>query len=133
MTVLKIGEKEYKIKYGYNSFCDTDLMDRVNDLAKLFSDNAAENDADAAGLGKVRELFTCVRDLLFAGFRKYNPVKDVQEVGDLLDQYKDEAPEGEERGLMQLFTLCSNELMAEGFLSDIVGKAPAPQDKKAQK
>lgn len=138
-TKLTIDGKDYAVKFNYNCFCDTDLLDRVNDLGKLFNGAGAENDKDVTGMGKIRDLFVCVRDLLFTGFQDENPVENVQAVGKLLDQYKAEAPEGEERGILQLFALLSNELMEEGFLADIlkvsVEKTPkAPQDyQKKQK
>lgn len=141
MMTLKIGEKDYSVKFNYNCFCDTDLLDRVSDLGKVFSGAGAENDRDVSAMGKIKDLFVCVRDLLFTGFQEENPVENVQAVGKLLDQYKAETPEGEERGVLQLFVLLSNELTEEGFLSDIMRtlttaveeqkKAPkAPQDHK---
>lgn len=134
-TVLKIGEKEYKVKFNYNCFCDTDLLDRVDSLGRILQNSDAKADEDVSSTGKIRELFCCVRDLLFVGFQKHNPVKDVQEVGDLLDQYKEETPEGEERGILSLFMILSNELTEEGFLSDMMKetkeKTPkVPQDYK---
>lgn len=117
---LAIGGKDYSVKFNYNCLCDTDLLDRVSDLGKLFNGAGAEDDKDVSGMGKIRELFVCVRDLLFTGFQDENPVENVQEVGKLLDQYKAETPEGEERGILQLFVMLSNELMEEGFLSDIL-------------
>lgn len=119
MMVLSIGGKDYSVKFNYNCFCDTDLLDRVNEIGKIFQ-GKAENDKDVSGMGKIRELFACVRDLLFAGFQEENPVENVQAVGKLLDQYKSEAPEGEDRGILQLFVMLSNELMEEGFLSDLM-------------
>lgn len=141
MMTLKIGEKDYSVKFNYNCFCDTDLLDRVSDLGKVFSSAGAENDRDVSAMGKIKDLFVCVRDLLFTGFQEENPVENVQAVGKLLDQYKAEAPEGEERGVLQLFVMLSNELTDEGFLSDIMRtlttavdeqkKAPkTPQDHK---
>ena len=119
MMVLKVKDTEYKVKFGYNSFCETDLMERTEDLLKLFQSTGADDDEDVAGLGKVRELFLCVRDLLFVGFKKFNPVETVQEVGDIIDDYQDEAPEGEKRGVMNIFTQLSEELMNAGFLGEI--------------
>jgi len=140
MMKLKIGDKDYIVKFGYNCFCDTDLLDRVNDLGKLFSVQKVENDKDVSGIGRIKDLFVCVRDLLFTGFLAKNPAGSLQEIGNLLDQYKEEAPEGEERGILQLFTMLSNELMDEGFLSDVVNAIveneppKVPQDhKKPQK
>ncbi len=125
--VLKVKDTEYKVKFGYNSFCDTDLMERTEDLLKLFQNAGAEDDKDVAGLGKVKELFVCVRDLLFVGFKKFNKVETVQEVGDIIDDYHDEAPEGEKRGVMNIFTLLSEELMNEGFLGEILNDQTEPE------
>lgn len=122
MMVLKVKETEYKIKFGYNSFCDTDLMDRTSDLLKLFSGEGVETDDDVVGMGKIRELFSCVRDLLFVGMKKYNPVNTVQEVGDILDDYHDEGTEEDKRGIIDLFTKLTEELMNEGFLRDLMEK-----------
>lgn len=142
MMTLKVKDKEYKVKFGYNSFCDTDLMDRTSDLIQLFHNAEVEGDKDVAGIGKIKDLFVCTRDLLFVGFKKYNSVETVQEIGEILDDYHDEAPEGEKRGLLDIFTKLSEELMNEGFLGDLFEtlneaeeKLPkVPQDhKKPQK
>ena len=118
--VLSIGGKDYSVKFNYNCFCDTDLLDRVNDLGNIFHGANAKDDKDVSGIGKIRDLFVCVRDLLFTGFQEENPVENVQAVRKLLDQYKAEAPEGEDRGILQLFVMLSNELMDEGFLPELI-------------
>lgn len=137
MKTLTINGKDYKIKFGYNAFCDTDLMERVQDLAKLFQKVNAQSDEDVSGIGKIKELFCVVRELLFVGFKKFNPVDSLQEVGDILDDYKEEETE-EERGLVQLFAILSDELMNAGFLNDLMSTvnpemangAKVPQDHK---
>ena len=120
MMVLKVKDKEFKVKFGYNSFCDTDLMDRTSDLLKIFQGAGVEDDRDVTGMGKIKELFSCVRDLLFVGFKKFNSVETVQEIGEILDDYHDEAPDGEKRGIIDLFTQLTEELMNEGFLGDLM-------------
>lgn len=141
MRNFTINEKEYKIKFGYNSFCDTDLMERTNDLMRLFNASGVEDDSDISGIGKIKDLFTCVRELLFVGFKKYNPVESLQAVGDILDDYMDEQTE-EKRSLLDLFAMLTDELMNEGFLADLLRAAEegpkkeikTPQDhKKPQK
>lgn len=132
---LQVRDKVYKVKFGYNSFCDTDLMDRTTDLIKLFHEEETKDDADASGMGKLKDLFCCVRDLLFVGFEKYNPAESKQEIGNLLDDWRDEAKEGEKRGLFDLFTKLSEELMNEGFFADLTSekeekKPKEPQDHK---
>ena len=145
MMVLKVKDNEYKVKFGYNSFCDTDLMDRTTDLLKLLQGAEVEDDKDVAGLGMIKEMFLCVRDLLFVGFQKYNAVETVQEIGEIIDDYHDEATEYDKRGILDLFTLLSEELMNEGFLGEVLEvlaedteetkkKQKTPQDhKKPQK
>lgn len=120
MMTLKVKDKEYRVKFGYNSFCDTDLMDRTADLLNIFQGAGVENDKDVTGMGKIKELFTCVRDLLYVGFKKHNPVESAQEIGDILDDYHDEATEEESRGILDLFTKLTEELMGEGFLGDLL-------------
>lgn len=126
MMNLNIGGNEYKVKFGYNNFCDSDLIERVEEMIKLM--NGAETDADVTSMGKMKELFVIVRECLFEGFKKYNPVGSLQEVGDLLDTYMEEKPEStdgedvEPRGVLELFILLCNELMNEGFLGDLMAK-----------
>ena len=141
MMKLVVKKKEYKVKFGYNSFCDTDLMDRTTDLLKLFQGAEIEDDKDVIGMGKIKELFSCVRDLLFVGFQKFNPVDNKQQIGNILDDYHDDAPEGEKRGILDLFTQLTEELMNEGFLGEFLEdiaetqeNTKTPQDhKKPQK
>jgi hypothetical protein len=128
MMTLKIQEKEYSVKFGYNNFCDSDLLERVEDMMRLFNDSGVENDRDISVMGKMRDLFVLVRELLFEGFKKNNPVDSLQDIGDLLDIYMEETPEVEEgqepeqRGVFELFILLSNELANEGFLGDLMTK-----------
>ena len=122
MKTITISNVEYKIEYGFNSLCDTDLLDRVQDMASLFSEANATSDADVSAMGKIRDLFCLVRELIFVGFQMHNPVDTVQDVGVLLDAYKKEAPEGESRGLLDLFGMLGEELANEGFLADLMAK-----------
>ena len=131
MMILKVKGKEYKVKFGFNSFCDTDLMERTGDLLKVFQNQNVENDNDVTGIGKIKDLFTCVRELLYFGFMKYNPVADVQKVGDILDDYHDEATEENANSIMELFTKLTEELMQEGFLGDLT-KAQTKQVQQVQ-
>ena len=143
MLILKVKDKEYKVKFGYNSFCDTDLMERTIALLELFHKQNVVDDKDVSVAGKVKDLFSCVRDLLYVGFEKFNPVERVQDIGDILDDYHDEAKEkGEKRGILDIFTKLTEELMNEGFLEDLMNEmeeangnqVKVPQDhKKPQK
>lgn len=133
MTVLKVKDREYKVRFTYNAFCDTDLLDKTRELLGVFQSNNAETDADVSAMGKIKDLFVCVRELLFVGFRKDNPVKTVQEVGDILDDYHDEATEEDKRGILDLFVILTNELMAEGFLSGLMQTVEDANKKEVKK
>lgn len=132
MMTLKVKDKEYIVKFGYNSFCDTDLMDRTSDLLKIFHGAEVEDDKDVSAMGKIKDLFVCVRDLLFVGFQKNNPVETVQEVGDILDDYHDEATEDDKRGILDLFTKLTEELMSEGFLGDLMARISETAEEEAK-
>ena len=107
----------------------------------LFNGADVADDKDVTGMGKIKELFSCVRDLMFVGFKKFNPVETVQEIGEILDDYNDEATEDDKRGILDLFTKLTEELMSEGFLGDLMEQmakeentTKVPQDhKKKQK
>lgn len=121
MMVLKINGKDYKVKFGYNCFCDSDVLDRTMALSTI-------GQSDANKLAK--EIFCVTRELLFLGFKKYNPVDSVQDVGDLLDDYYDENPDDESRGLIAIFEKLTEELTKEGFLGGMLGKMNAPAKRK---
>ena len=129
MTTITINGTEYKIKYGYNSFCDSDLMDRTTE-ALGFIGSSIDNE-EVKDTEYTKKLFILVRELLVAGFRKYNP-KTKEEVGDLLDDYFDEGTESEPHGLMDVFLLIVNELIASGFIGDLLKKAQDAKKKKVE-
>lgn len=119
MMTIKVGEKEYKVKFGYNSFCDSDLLDRTSDAMGIIGE--LQNAGDKDGMAKVRKLFTLTRDLLFEGFKKKNPVESVDEVGDILDDYLEE--DKENHGLLDVFAMLAQELLTEGFFGDLLNKS----------
>lgn len=132
MLTLNINGQDYKIAYGYNSFCDTDLMDKTKDLLELIQGSGADNEQDLAAIGKIKDLFICLRELLYVGMEKYNPQPDVKTVGNLLDDYRDEQVEGEKHDLLSLFTLVAGELVNEGFLGDLLS-AGQKQTKRSKR
>ena len=123
MTVLKIKDKEYKIKFGYNSFCDNDLIDKASDILNLLTKKDAVSQDENENRNLLKKMFITTRNLLFEGFKKYNPVDSLEEVGDLLDDYFDEGTEEEPHGIHEIFALVVNELVGEGFFGEVVTKA----------
>ena len=121
MMTLNVDGTEYKVKFGFNSFVDSDLMERTETMMRVFDDDA--NKDDKYGMLRMKDLFTCVRELLFVGFQKYNPVPSVQDVGNLLDDYLEEGTEENPHDLLELFSQIANELMNEGFLKGLMNEA----------
>lgn len=119
MMTLVVKDKEYKVKFGYNSFCDSDLLDRTTETMKMVDNLTKSTDSD--GMANIQKMFTLVRDLLFEGFKKLNPVADITDVGNILDDYLEEDPE--DHGLLNIFVLLSHELLAEGFFGDLLKKS----------
>ena len=123
---LKIGDKEYVVKFGYNSFCDSDLLDRTADAMGMIQDIEKKQDDNeetvttAETMEKVRKLFVLTRDLLFEGFKKKNFVSTLNEVGDLLDDYLEE--DKENHGLISIFGMIAQELLKEGFFGNLLTK-----------
>ena len=123
---LKIGDKEYIVKFGYNSFCDSDLLDRTADAMGMIQDIEKKQDDNeetvttAETMEKVRKLFVLTRDLLFEGFKKKNFVSTQNEVGDLLDDYLEE--DKENHGLISIFGMIAQELLKEGFFGNLLTK-----------
>ena len=136
MQTITINGKDYKIKYGFNSFADTDLLDKVGQISAIL--RGSKDDSDVAAMGKIKDLFLIVRELIFVGFEKCNPVESLEEVGNLLDDYRDEAPDDENRSLLGMFIMLSDELTNEGFLSDLLNqlentpKTPSDHKKKSK-
>ena len=129
MMTLKIKEKEYKVKFGYNSFCDSDLLDRTAEAMGMIQDMQSTSEegqeeapviTTAETMEKIRKIFVLTRDLLFEGFKKMNPVPAVNQVGDILDEYLEEDPKN--HGLITIFGQIAEELLKEGFFGNLLTK-----------
>ena len=125
MMTIKVKNKEYIVKFGYNSFCDSDLLDRtaealgmVQEMSNLNQDDENKQLTATETLAKVRKLFNLTRELLFEGFKKKNPVANMEEVGDILDDYLDE--DTENNGLIDIFGRIAQELLKEGFFGNLL-------------
>lgn len=128
MTTLKVKDKEYKVRFTYNSFADSDLLDRTFETLTLVQEmlqggesteeNAKEN---TSPVEKIKKLFSLNRELLFVGFKKENPVESIEAVGDILDDYLDEDPKN--HGLIDVFNMIAGELLASGFFGDLLTKS----------
>ena len=135
MTTLKVKDKEYKVRFTYNSFADSDLLDRTFETLTLVQEmlqGKESTEENTSPVEKIKKLFSLNRKLLFVGFKKENPVESIETVGDILDDYLDENPEN--HGLIDVFNMIAKELVASGFFGDLLTKSnKAMQETLAKK
>ena len=118
MYTLKVGEKEYKFKYGYRVLCESDILEKIS--------NPSGSDENSNPL---KEMTKLLPDLVLAGLQKHHSnefgyetdserKESLNKVYDLLDQYEDESEEGSDAGY-NLFIELQGELEKNGFLSGV--------------
>lgn len=140
MFSFTVNGKEYKVKYGYRVLCNSDLIDKVT--------------AIGSGDNSFKGAMKTVAELILAGLQKCH--KDefgyeteteeeaaINKVYDLLDEYEEESTEENPKDGYSLFEKCQEELMKNGFLSQMRKNAEEnakaqdatviPQDHKAKK
>jgi len=139
MTTLTINGTDYKIYFSYNRFCDSDLIDRAAEILDMLkTDGHNKERTEAENIAIIKKMFNVTRDLLFEGFKRFNPIESKDAVGDLLDDYFCEGTEDDPHGITDIFNIVAGELVAEGFfgqfLKDGMKKmASTMQKKKATK
>lgn len=136
MFAMIISNKEYKVKFGTNSFIDTDLMDRTKQIFTILKEQGVFDDSEEGltteeddfavvmkNLDMYKDILIITRELLQTGFKRYNPVDDIAEVGDLIDDYLEEKGQN----IMFLFAQIVNELLTKGFLGDQASQKTATE------
>lgn len=129
MMTINVNGTEYKVKFGYNSFCDSDLLDRTSEVMDILR-GKTETNTDSAF---TRRLFIVTRDLLFEGFKKKNPVESLTEVGNILDDYFDEGTEDDPHGIVDIFGMLAQELLSEGFFGNLLTESTKAIEKVTKK
>lgn len=120
MTTIKIGKKEFNIKYGYEATVKNGIIKKLVSLGE-------EN----GNMESIEKILLLLPDLLLAGLQKYHAdeygfdyknadqkEKQMAKVYALLDEYFD----GEDGDVEKLFGDLQNELLENGFLSKILRK-----------
>ena len=131
-----ITNKEYKLKFGTNSFIDTELMDLTKQIFTILKEQGVFDDSEEGltteeddfavvmkNLDMYKDILIITRELLQTGFKRYNPVENIEEVGDLIDDYLEEKGEN----IMFLFAQIVNELLTKGFLGDQASQKTATE------
>ena len=140
MFSFKVGNKEYKVKYGYGVLCNSDLIDKVTSIDQ-------ENNGFKGAMKTVAELILaglqkCHKDE-FGYETESEEETALAKVYDLMDEYEEESTEENPQSGYTLFEKCNEELMKNGFLSQMRKNAEEnakvqdatviPQDHKPKK
>ena len=91
MYIFKIYGKEYKVRYGYRTVCENDILDRVMNIGST---------EDGTVKGLINNLVETTAELLLVGLQKYHSKefgygsdeerqKRIGEIIDMLDDYED--------------------------------------------
>ena len=136
MYILKIHGKEYKVRYGYRTVCENDILDRVMNIGST---------EDGTVKGLINNLVETTAELLLVGLQKYHSKefgygsdeerqKRIGEIIDMLDDYEDESTEEHEQDAATLLKDLQGELEKNGFLSAIakMGQEMAQMEQTAQ-
>ena len=140
MFSFTVNGKEYKVKYGYRVLCNSDLIDKVTSISQ-------ENNGFKGAMKTVAELILaglqkCHKDE-FGYETESEEETALAKVYDLMDEYEEESTEENPQSGYTLFEKCNEELMKNGFLSEMTKRAAEnakeqdatviPQDHKAKK
>lgn len=136
MYYFKIHGNEYKVRYGYRTVCENDILDRVMRIG---------NSEDGTVKGLINNLVKTTAELLLVGLQKYHSkefgykdekekLKRIDEILDLLDDYEDESTEDHEQDAATLLRDLQDELEKNGFLSTIakMGQEMSQMEQTAQ-
>ena len=136
MYIFKIHGKEYKVRYGYRTVCENDILDRVMRIG---------NSEDGTAKGLINNLVKTTAELLLVGLQKYHSDKfgyksdkekaeKINLLLDWLDDYEDESTEDHEQDAATLLKDLQDELEKNGFLSTIakMGQEMSQMEQTAQ-
>ena len=136
MYYFKIHGKEYKVRYGYRTVCENDILDRVMNIG---------NSEDGTAKGLINNLVKTTAELLLVGLQKYHSDKfgyksdkekaeKINLLLDWLDDYEEESTEDHEQDAATLLRDLQDELEKNGFLSTIakMGQEMSQMEQTAQ-
>lgn len=116
MLVLKIGDKELNVKYGYEASLKTRLLSRM----------AKKEASKEAGMESMEDLLLFLPEFLLIGLQKFHSdeygfdyengngkEQQVEKMFPLIEDYMDE---NEEEDAITLYKALTDEMMKNGFL-----------------
>lgn len=122
MKVIKINDKEYKLKFGYRALYRTGILKRLQDAQVIF-----DNKSDEGAFDKIEKLMSVTAEAFLAGLQKfhkdefgYTTESEKEAMLDkVCDLFDDLADEDETMGILEIFSIINEELIEQGFLAKL--------------
>lgn len=128
MLILKIAEKELKVKFGYEATLKTRLLSKM-----------AKNEGENESIEDIENLLLFLPELLLVGLQKFHSdeygfeyesgngkEQQVEKMFTLVEDYMDE---NEEEDAITLYKSLTNEMLQNGFLKSQYQKEVAKVQK----
>lgn len=127
MLKLNVKGTEYKLKFGYKSLKNTNILKEVIQMQKKLRDTKGEDGSEEIeDMEVLEEVLGICSKLVLAALQKYHEEfradykstesvqACVEKVDDFIDDYMDEE---DSMPIMELFNTLAEELFSDGFLS----------------
>ena len=123
MFILKVNEKEYKIKFAYKPVLKKRILSRLAEVTKKMN-----TEGDETSLAGIEDLLLFIPELILVGLQRnhkdefwydYNTNEGFNEQLEKVDSIIDEYCDSEDSDMMELFSELQKELLEDGFLSSL--------------
>lgn len=135
MKTIKIGEKEYKIQFGYIATAKSGIIRELVNIERMIGDgeSAIEN---------LDKILMFIPEIMLVGLQKfhreefgynYDTKEGKDEAFEKVSQLVDDYFDGEDADFKGLFNSLEDELLHNGFLSSMFHEEQESQNKKQKK
>lgn len=135
MKTIKIGEKEYKIQFGYIATAKSGIIRDLVNIERMIGDgeSAIEN---------LDKILMFIPELMLVGLQKfhreefgynYDTKEGKDEAFEKASQLVDDYFDGEDADFKELFNSLEDELLHNGFLSSMFREEQESQNKEQKK
>lgn len=140
MYKLKIKDKEYNIKFGYEAILKSRMISKMVAFENKLKGKEKQDDED--NLTNVEDMLLLIPEIILVGLQKnhkdefvydletgHGKKESLGKVFEMMDDYFDQ----DNADIMELYQDLQNEMMNEGFLKSVFQKEVAIQKKLEQK
>ena len=135
MKTIKIGEKEYKIQFGYIATAKSGIIRELVNIERMIGDgeSAIEN---------LDKILMFIPEIMLVGLQKfhreefgynYDTKEGKDEAFEKVSQLVDDYFDGEDADFKGLFNSLEEELLHNGFLSSMFNEEQEIQNKEQKK